>query len=913
LVKLMATVSHDTESVHDLFRRQEAALDAFFAARSVAVIGASEKLPSVGRTLVANLTRYAFTGAIYPVSPTRPSVLGLQAYPNIAAVPTPVDLALIATPAHTVPDIVQECVKAGVKGAIVISAGFRESGTAGLELENELRVRLRNGRMRVIGPNCLGIMSPRAALNASFAAGMVKPGNVAFISQSGALLTAILDWSLAENVGFSAVVSAGSMLDIGWGDLIDYFGDDPHTTSILLYMESVGDARSFLSAAREVTLRKPIIVIKAGRSDAAAQAAASHTGTLSGRDDVLDAAFRRCGVLRVDSIEDLFAMADVLSKQPRPQGPRLTILTNAGGPGVLATDHLIALGGELSPLSLETLTALNGLLPLHWSHRNPVDILGDAGPERFSAAIDIAARDSNSDGLLVILAPQDITDPVKAAQALIPIGHTTRKPVLASWMGGAGVAAGISLLNKAGVPAFAYPDSAVRAFYLMWRYTYNLRGLYETPLPARQEAIKHDAAKRIIAGLQTEGRTLLNEVESKRLLASYGIPAVPTATATDEDDAVRLADNFGYPVVLKLLSSTITHKSDVGGVRLNLPDADSVHRAYREIQQAVCNAAGGEHFGGVTVQPMVSGRGYEIILGSSTDAQFGPVVLFGTGGLLVEVLKDRALALPPLNTTLALRLMEQTRICSAFKGIRGRKPIDLPALEQLIVNFSQLIVEQPRIKEIDINPLVVSADRMVALDARVVLHDWKTQANDLPRAAIRPYPHQYISRCSLRNGIDVIVRPIRPDDEPLLARFHETLSEQTVYLRYLHAMKLSQRVAHERLSRLCFIDYDREIALVAECDPPAQGRALIGVGRLTKVYATTDAEFAIVIGDAYHHLGLGTELLRRLVQIGRDEGVARIIACIHPENAGMQGVCRKLGFTLHYSTTEGIVQAEIAL
>ncbi|HZT83504.1 MAG TPA: CoA-binding protein, partial [Gemmataceae bacterium] len=469
------------ELAHDILRPARRPLDVFFSPATVAVVGATETPGSVGRTVLWNLISSPFGGTVFPVNPKRPSVLGIKAYPGVKAVPAPVDLAVVVTPAPAVPAVVADCLEAGVKGAIIISAGFKEVGAAGAALERQVRDRLRGGRMRVIGPNCLGVMSPRTGLNATFAAGMARPGNVGFLSQSGALLTAILDWSLRANVGFSAVASLGSMLDVGWGDLIDYLGDDPHTHSIVLYMESIGDARSFLSAARAVALHKPVIVIKAGRTEAAAKAAASHTGSLTGSDEVLNAAFRRCGVLRVDSIADVFALADVLSKQPRPRGPRLTILTNAGGPGVLATDALIADGGELAPLAPETLAALDALLPPQWSHGNPVDILGDAGPDRYAKAVEVAARDPNSDGLLVVLTPQAMTDPTQTAEYLRPHARSTGKPVLASWMGGAGVEAGVAILNRADIPNFPYPDTAARVFHSMWRYSYNLRALFETP------------------------------------------------------------------------------------------------------------------------------------------------------------------------------------------------------------------------------------------------------------------------------------------------------------------------------------------------------------------------------------------------------------------------------------------------
>jgi acetyltransferase len=905
------------ELAHDILRPRRQPLDVFFRPGSVAVIGATESPGSVGRTVLWNLMSNPFGGTVFPVNPKRSSVLGIKTHPNVRDVPGPVDLAVIVTPAPTVPAVVGECAEAGVQGAIIISAGFKETGPAGAELEGQVRERLRGGTMRVVGPNCLGVMSPRTGLNATFAAGMARPGNVGFISQSGALLTAILDWSLQANVGFSAFVSLGSMVDVGWGDLIDYLCDDPATHSIVLYMESIGNARAFLSAAREVALRKPVIVIKAGRTEAAARAAASHTGTLTGSDEVLNAAFRRSGVLRVDSIAELFYLSEVLAKQPRPRGPRLTIVTNAGGPGVLATDTLIAAGGELTPLSENTLASLSQLLPPQWSHGNPVDILGDAGPERYTRAVEIAARDNNSDGLLVILTPQAMTDPTQTAEALKVHAATTGKPILASWMGGAGVAAGVAILNRANIPTFPYPDTAARVFQYMWRYSYNLRGLYETPTLADAGDLvdtNGSVAQQVIQAARRSGRTLLTELESKRLLAAYGIPTVDTHHASTPDEAVHHAERLGYPVVLKLHSETITHKTDVGGVQLDLEDAAAVRDAFQAIETSVRDRAGPAHFAGVTVQPMIKLQGYEIILGSSIDAQFGPVLLFGAGGQLVEVMHDRALALPPLTTTLARRLMEQTRIWRALQGVRGRPPVDLHALEQLLVRFGRLVVEQRWIREIDINPLLASPQRLLALDARVVLHGQDLDEERLPRPAIRPYPSQYVTPWKSRSGTSVTIRPIRPEDEPLLVKFHESLSEQSVYLRYLHALKLSQRVAHERLSRLCFIDYDREMALVAEHhDPQKDTREVIAVGRLIKRHGAPEAEFALLVSDSFQRTGLGSEVLRRLLQVARDDHLDRVIADIMPDNRAMQRVCEKLGFRLKYSVEERLVKAAIDL
>ena len=581
---------------------QRLPLDAIFAPRAVAVIGATEKAGSVGRAILWNLISNPFGGTVYPVNPKRPNVLGIRTYPAIQAVPEPVDLAVVVTPATTVPQVIGECVEAGVKGAIIISAGFKEVGPEGAELERSVLEQARRGRMRLIGPNCLGVMRPLSGLNATFAAQMARPGSVGFLSQSGALCTAILEWSLRVNVGFSAFVSIGSMLDVGWGDLIDYLGDDPYTKCIVIYMESIGDARSFLSASREVALTKPIIVIKAGRTEAAAKAAASHTGSLAGSDEVLDAAFRRVGVLRVDSISQVFDMADVLAKQPRPRGPKLAIVTNAGGPGVLATDALIENRGELAHLSPTTMESLGTFLPAAWSHGNPIDILGDAdaAPRLCRAsALEIASQDPNIDGLLVILTPQAMSDPTATAQALQKYAKIPSKPVLASWMGGATVETGEQILDHAGIPTFSYPDTAAQIFTSMWRSSYNLQALYETPTLAsghETAATAYERAGAIIVTARAEGRTVLTEAESKQLLATYGIPTVETRVAETEDKAVAASVSIGFPVVLKLHSKTITHKTDVGGVQLNLTDEEAVRRqaASRRSPSAVAGHAGVE-------------------------------------------------------------------------------------------------------------------------------------------------------------------------------------------------------------------------------------------------------------------------------------------------------------------------------
>ena len=915
----MSDKQHTTQ-VGSTFRRHP--LDFIFAPRNVAVIGASETEGSVGRTILWNLISNPFGGAVFPVNPKRSSVLGIHAYSKIADVPAQVDLAVVVTPALSVPGVIEECVAAGVKGAIIISAGFKEIGKGGAQLEEKILRRARDAKMRIVGPNCLGVMSPITGINATFAKGMARPGNVGFISQSGALCTSVLDWSFREHVGFSAFVSIGSMLDVDWGDLLYYLGDDPHTKSIVMYMESIGNAESFLSAAREVSLSKPIIVIKAGRTDAAAKAAASHTGSLAGSDDVLDAAFRRCGVLRVDMLSHLFSMAEVLAKQPRPRGPRLTIVTNAGGPGVLATDALVEGGGQLATLSEETMNAFNDVLPRHWSHNNPIDILGDADAKRYTESVKIAVADPESDGLMVILTPQDMTNPTLTAEQMRQVVSETKKPVLASWMGGPDVVAGVDILNRANIPTFDYPDMAARIFNYMWRYADNLRAIYETPaLPVAStaEAINQQRATELIENIRREGRTILTEFESKQVFGAYGIPTVETHLAATADQAVAEADRLGYPVVLKLNSTTITHKTDVQGVQLNLRDADQVRHAYNTIQQAVTDHAGEEHFQGVTVQPMIKLDGYELIIGSSQDSQFGPVLLFGTGGTLVEVFKDRALGLPPLNTTLARRMMQQTKIFEALKGVRGRKPVDLESLDRLMVRFSQLVVEQPRIKEIDINPLLASPEQIIALDARIVLHDPTMPDEELPHSAIRPYPTQYIHSFEVHandkiQGGTVEIRPIKPEDEPLMTEFTMGLSPDNLYLRYFHAVSAGSLISHEQLARLTFVDYNREMSLVAvHTDPKTKRPQTIAHGQLTKLHGNNDAEFAIQVRDEYQGTGLGTELLNRLLEVANAEGIERVVAEIMPENVGMRRICTKLGFTFQRLPDSMNILAEIEL
>ena len=900
----------------NVLQPQNPQLDTFFKPQTVAVIGATEKEGSVGKTLLSNLLNKSFKGEVFPVNPKRETVLGVKAYPSIDKVPKEVDLAVIATPAKTVPALIKECVKAKVKTAIIISAGFKEIGQVGINLEKEI-MKNAEGKLRIVGPNCLGIMNPLNGLNATFAAEMALEGNIAFISQSGALCTAVLDWSLKEKVGFSSFVSIGSMVDVNWGDLINYFGQDPNTQSILIYMESIKNPRSFLSAAREVALTKPIILIKAGKTLESAKAAASHTGALVGSDAVLNAALNRIGVLRVETISDLFNMAEILAKQPRPKGPYLSIITNAGGPGVIATDVLMQSSGKLTGLTDDIKKQLDAFLPSAWSHNNPIDILGDASAERYAQTLKVMVKDPYSQGVLVILTPQYMTDATKVAEILKDCVKDSDKPILASWMGADKVEKGISKLKEAGIPNFEFPDSACRTFGYMWSYSYNINGIYEIP-PLRDELsdnaaelAKQKTVSQFFSQARKEKRTVLSEYESKTILDAFEIPIAPTYTVTTVEEAVTQAEKIGFPIVLKLYSKTITHKSDVGGVKLNLNNAEAVKQAYAEIKKSVTEKAGKEHFQGVSVQPMIDiSGGYELILGSSVDPQFGPVILFGSGGVLVEVFEDSALALPPLNATLAKRLMKKTKIYKALKGVRGRKSVDLNYLSTILIRFSRLIAECPIIKECDINPLWVSADKIYALDARIVLHE---EDNNLPELAIRPYPTQYIKFLTLKDDLPITLRPIMPEDEPLLVDFLKTLSDKAIYYRFLREISSDELLNRDQLIRACFCDYDRQISIVAEKKDAQKKREILAVARLIKKPEAKEAFFSLVVKDKWQQKGIASALLKQLIEIAKAEKLTTLSVCMFAENQPMQKLCQKMGFVFKPSKDKKRVLASLKL
>lgn len=889
---------HDSPA--DLYLGKRALLYSIFHPKIVAVIGATERPGSLGNKTLSGLLSSPAECKIFAVGPEHETALGIPACPSISAVPAPVDLAVVVASPSSVPDLVQECVQAQVKSAIVISDGFEEHHRRGA-LQQKIADTLCGSRMRLIGPGAAGVINPAAGLNAS--AGLPTPlgGSVAFLSQGNAIGSAILERSIKQIVGFSAFVSVGAMLNVGWGDLIDYFGSDPDTHSIVIYMESIGSARSFLSAAREVSLNKPIIVMKTGRNQAAIHPGAAYSDPVNGDDDeVLAAAFQRVGVLQVEEIDDLFYMADVLSKQPRPAGPRLMVVSNAADGGRLAADSVIATGGELAQLSPASREELDKALSLQQSDDNSIAVPGDSSPEDYIKVIEIAAQDTNCDGLLLLTLPQCISDPTKATELLLTLRTPANKPVLACFMGGE-MAAAQEILTRACIPTFSSTHTAARAFKYMWQYSYSLRGIYETPLLLGDvtEAGFRQLAEGIIHGARDAGRTALTDVESNQLLAAYRIPSPQIRVARSEEEAVRIASAIGFPVVFRLVTEPTSEHVEFGSIALNLIDAEAVRQAWKLIASMFSEKAGSGDSFRASLQPEVELDGYKLRVASKVDPQFGPVLLFGAGGRLADVFQDRAVGLAPLNATLARRVMEQTRVYSALQGGDGRKSVDLPALDALLVRFSQLLVEQPWIKAIEINPLLASPQRLLALNARVVIHGQEVNEDQITRPAIRPYPIQHVSSWTMKDGQTVSVRPIRPEDEPLMIKFHERLSDHSVYLRYFQAVGLGQRTSHDRLTRICFIDYDREMALVAERrDPHTEERQIVALGNLLKIYGRNIGEVAVITRDDYHGKGLATEMFRRLIRVAREEKLQCVMATTMTENRAMCAVMKRLGFHL---------------
>lgn len=869
-------------------------LKKIFHPTSIAAIGASDKEGTVGNALIKNLLSGTYTGKVYAVNHKHKTIQGKKSYPSIGSIKESVDLAIIATPAKTVPALVKECGEAGVKGLVIISAGFKESGAEGQAMYDDILQLARHYHMRIIGPNCLGFIHPSIGLNASFTNGMALPGNIAFISQSGALCTAILDWSIAENVGFSHFVSIGSMLDVGFHDLIDYFGTDAHTSSILIYMESLQNPRRFMSAARAFARYKPIIVLKAGKSEEGAKASLSHTGSLAGNDAIYDAAFRRAGIIEVSTIQQLFNCAKALAIQPLPKSNRLGIVTNAGGPGILATDYLIDNGGQLAQLRDETKAQLDAQLPAHWSHGNPVDVLGDASADTFANAVQLCASDPGVDAVLAIFTTQAVTSPTAAAQALVEKQLT--KPVLACWMGEEAVSEGREVLEKGRIPNYRYPESAVVVFLKMYGYSRNLQLLHETPpdIPEKFNPDR-DAASELIQQVLSDGRIQMTESEAKALLNCYEIPTPQGKIVRSEAEARAYAQEIGFPVVMKVASPDIGHKSDFGGVVVGIKTSEEAAAAFTSIRINAKKHHPEAKILGVRLEQMVS-KTYELLVGAKKDPVFGPAILFGSGGVLVEWLKDTCIGLPPLNMALAKRVIEGTRVYRLLQGYRGRAAVDMEALQFLLVKFSYLLMDFPEIREIDINPFSVDEKGGLALDAHIVLDNPWLYAKFHPygHLVISPYPTHLQRTFTMKNGQKALLRPIRPEDEPIEAAMLDNLSSQSLYYRF---MGYVPKMTHETLFRFTQIDYDREMAIVAILEEEGVQK-MAGVVRIISDPWNEAAEYAILVADPWQKQGLGGALTDFILDIARERKTGKVYADVLNSNEGMLALLRKHHFVI---------------
>jgi acetyltransferase len=871
----------------------KSSLDVFFKPESVAVIGASEKDHTIGRALVDNLRREGFPGNIYPVNRKYTEILGLPAFPVVTDIREPIDLAVIAIPIREVPGALRECGQAGIKAAVIISAGGKEVGGRGQEIEAAIKAEAQQAGIRYLGPNCLGVVCPFAKLHASFAPHAARSGNLAFISQSGALCSSILGWATLKKIGFSHFISVGSMADVDFGDLIDYLGDQEQARSIIIYMENLTQHRKFMSAARSVSRIKPIIVIKAGRSQAGAQAAASHTGAMAGADRAYNAAFRRAGIIRVDTVGQLFDCAEALGKVKRPTRGSLGIISNAGGPGVMAVDALGRWNMEPATLSPETLEKLDEFLPPYWSRSNPIDILGDAPPERYLWAVQTAMAAPELAGLVIILSPQAMTDPTGVARVLAEEIKGQGRPIFAVWMGGDDVAAGMQILNDAGIPTFETPEQAVDTFMEMYFYSRHLELLQDTPPRlTRDVQVNTQQARTFLQQCLGRQGGVLTELESKAILSAYGIPVNPTVAASSAPDAASVAEMIGFPVALKINSPDISHKSEVDGMRFNLRNSQEVKAAYDEIMTAVTARRPEASILGMTVQAQETAATCELIIGSKRDPDFGPLILFGAGGVFTEILEDSAVDLPPLNLLLARRLIEKTRVSRVLHGYRNAPAADLDKLAEILVRVSQLVTDFPEIVELDINPLLVTGSRFVAVDARLIIEPTEVPA---PRhLIIAPYPNQFESHWMLRDGTPVLLRPMKPEDEPLVSEFLGKCSEETIYFRYF---KLIKKWTHEMLIRFTQNDYDRELGLMAIGQPPGP-EVMMGVSRMAMAVDRATAEFAVIVADPWQGKGLGPKLVERIIGIAREQGVKNLQGDVLAQNQPMLEMVKRLGFTL---------------
>jgi len=886
-------------------------LNSIFKPKRIALIGVSNNPDSVGGITLRNLVGGGYNGVVYPVNPKREAVFGIPCYPDVKSLPKTPDLAVIMTAAKWVPQLIKECGEAGIHGIIIMSAGFKESGEEGKALEEQVKAeKAKFPDMRVIGPNCLGILVPGLNMNVSFAAGMPKKGHVAFISQSGALCTSVLDWAYESNIGFSNFVSIGNTMDVSFGDLIDYFGQDPNTKSIVLYVESIANARTFMSAARAFSREKPIIVYKSGRFPESAAAAASHTGAMASEDSIYDAVFHRAGLARVFDFGNIFDFTDLVGRKRIPKGNRLAIVTNAGGPGVMATDSLISLGGKLVKLSEETMQKLNDYLPPFWSHGNPIDVLGDATPERFAKSTEIVLEDKNVDAVLVLLTPQAMTDPTATAKAIADMATNTTKTIMAAWLGGTSMQKGIQIFNQAGISNYPTPEQAIGAFMTLSDYSQNQKLLYETPkeVPVSFEYDRNELRKKYIEEIFPKAK-ILNEDDSKMLVNDYGIDTTHPTPAATEDEAVAIAKKKGYPVVLKIYSPDITHKSDVGGVALNIKDEEMVRATFRNMVNTAAEKRPDANIEGVTVQRMVdTSDAVELIIGTKKDPGFGTVMLVGMGGTTAELFKDKRLEFPPLNEHLARQMLESLQIYPLLKGWRGDTPKNIEKLIEVLIRMSYLAADYPEIEELDINPLIVTPDDVIALDARIVVDQDQlgVPVKDYSHLILRPYPESLIKKSILKDGTEILLRPIKPEDEPLWLELLGSCSKESIYHRFRYDFYFD---SHEIASQFCFIDYDREIAIVAEVEEEGR-KKLIGVGRLIADPDVEMMEYAVLITDAWQKKELGFQLTNYCMEIAQSRDIKILAAETTKDNKPMISVFRKLNFKIRFNedTTVSVIK-----
>ena len=878
-------------------------LQKIFEPQSVAIVGASDRDNCVGAQVMRNIRESGFRGEIYPVNPKHQKIQGINAYASISDIDHPIDLVVIAIPARAIPGVMRECGDHGVGAAIVLSAGFAEIGKRGKALQHEIVDIARTFDIPLIGPNCLGVIRPRVGLNATFAKSGVKTGQVALVAQSGAFCTALLDWADSNGFGFSAVASLGATADVGFGDVLDYLAVDPETKSILLYIEGVSDARSFMSGLRVAARLKPVIVVKSGRNESGTRAAVSHTGALIGGDDVFDAAIQRAGAVRVNTVSQLFAAAQTLASGTRVEGPRLAIVTNGGGPGVMAADRASDLNVPLAELMPQTIDKLSAALPQHWSHSDPVDILGDADSERYRTATEIVLADQNVDGLLVLLTPQAMTDPTACAEGVIAASREINKPVLACWMGANLVKEGRRCFAKAGIPQFSSPEAGVDAFGYLACYRRNQKALLQAPPPlSKHREPDVEGARLIIEHAMGERRYTLSNAEAKAVLKAFHIPTSPSINVTSAADALVAAEGVGLPVAMKINSPDITHKSDVGGIRLNIREPRSVRTAFREMMDNVKAQSPDARVTGVTIEPMLERpHAREIMIGIAHDPVFGPVISFGAGGTAVEIFADSHVALPPLNEYLSRELIRGTRAARFLKQFRNLPEADAAKLTDVLQRISEIACELPEIQELDINPLLVDEEGVIAVDARVIVAPPKTSTEHYGHMAIHPYPPELETTWQLPDGTDVSVRPIRPEDAEIEQDFVQNLSAESKYFRFMQSM---DKLTPLMLARFTQIDYDREMALIAVINEHTPKAHILGVVRYVSNPDKQSCEFALTVADEWQQKGIGRQLMQRLMTVARDRGIEIMEGDVLSHNSKMLRLCERLGFRAAHNPDE---------